>query len=277
MRHLVSRAIGGLVALSLLLPSAGFATKLDKAEQAAAISIAARGKAQAGDFKTCAELYHQAWLMDASERGYLYSAARCEQKAGLLTRASQDYARYLDGATANDALAQKARAHQIEVQAALRREAATKARVEALKRADQQREAARKASQARSQAAQKAKMTAMAKKGSAATTARPMAWSGVGGGVAVAAVGGWLLWSASSSIATLEGQLANKQDGRIVGISHEKATAAQSSANVRAGAGIAMVGVGLAAMGFGTWLLLRKQTSVSVAPMGAGASLLVRF
>ena len=277
MRHLVTRAIGGFVALLLLLPSAGFATKLDKAEQAAAISIAARGKARTGDFKTCAELYHQAWIMDASERGYLYSAARCEQKAGLLTRANQDYARYLDGATANDALAQKARAHQAEVRAALQREAATKLRVQAVERADQRREAARKASLAQAQAAKKAKMAATATKSTTTASARPMAWSTVGGGVAVAAVGGWLLWSASSSITTLEGQLAEKQDGRIVGISHEKATSAQSSANARAGAGIAMLGVGLAATGFGTWLLLQKQTSVSLAPMGAGASLLVRF
>lgn len=268
-----------LIVILLAAPEAVHAATLDKTEQAAAVSIAARAKAQTGDFKTCAELYHQAWKMDAGERGYLYSAARCEQKAGLLTRADHNYTKYLDGASTQDRLVARARQHRDEVRAGLRVQAQQAARRAAAQRKTQQRKARQQAAAAK--AAKAAKVSAnltIARKMKAKKSARfTLGMSSLSGGVVMTAIGGWLMVDSSNAIKSLEEDLGKKQNGQIVGVTSDEANSRQSSANVRLGAGVAMVGVGLAAVGFGTWMLLKPVEQVTLLPRPGGASLLVRF
>ncbi|MCO4760961.1 MAG: hypothetical protein KC502_05615 [Myxococcales bacterium] len=272
--------VSAVVIMTCAMPVAHAQPQLDKAEQAAAISITAVARARAGDFKTCAMLFHQAWIMHPAERGYLYSAARCEQKAGQLDKAYINYGRYLESASAGDSLAAKAKKHRTEIEVARgdKTGAATTA-------------APQTATAPTSEPANKSPTTKPAAGVTGQSQPGPsrigpsqlVPWSAVGGGTALAAVGLWLALGAADDIRALEGRLAKTtgagDDEVIVGTTYEDAKADQDSANVRSAAGMAMMGVGAVAIGYGVWQLLQSESDqkVTLLPTLSGARLMVRF
>lgn len=97
------RAATGLALALALCTATGFAAEggVSKQEEAAALSVVAKSKADAGDFALAAELYQQAFRSDATELGYLYSAARCWHKAVRWPEAELAYDDFLKRAPAD--------------------------------------------------------------------------------------------------------------------------------------------------------------------------------
>ena len=89
-------AICALVALfSVALCRPAVADSPDAAKQAMAASILAKSELDAGHFAKAAELYHQAFKVFPGEPGYLFSAARAEDKGEVLPAAERDYQEFL--------------------------------------------------------------------------------------------------------------------------------------------------------------------------------------
>ncbi len=255
-------------------PTRAHAASLDKAEKAAAFSIIARDKAREKNFKACAEFYHQAAALDPSQGGYLYSAARCEQKSQQYAAAAKNYRRFLKGADESSGLAAKARSHLAECQRALEKRRAHQAAL----RLAAQRAAARKAAAQAAKARGKGAGSGVGVNKGAAAPTNVTAWSTIGGGVVLAGVGGWLLVSAAGIISDLEPKLRPGAGGTIDGISYDDATAEQSRANVRQGTGIALIAAGVVAGGVGAWMLLDSpKRRVTLVPTGRGGLLRVSF
>lgn len=111
------------------------------------------------------------------------------------------------------------------------------------------------------------------------TPGRWQAWTVLGGGLALIAGGVGVYASTLSDARALQGQLAQKDGGKISGTTYAAATSQASSINqTRAISGV-MAGVGLAATGVGTWMLLRAPEKVALVPGPtlAGAGLAMRF
>lgn len=107
-----------------------------------------------------------------------------------------------------------------------------------------------------------------------------LAWSTIGGGVAAggAALGLWLV--AAGAQDELNAKLENRNGkGLVTDIGYAEAqTESDRIAGLRSGAAIAG-GVGVVALGVGTWLLLRGKPAerVQILPTPQGAHLAVRF
>lgn len=93
-----------------------------------------------------------------------------------------------------------------------------------------------------------------------------VAWGAVGGGLALVGTGIALWWSQRDDSATLEAQLAQKSGGKVVGIGYADYSAEVDRLNTRRGVAVGSAVVGVAAVGVGGWLLLRKLDEVVVAP-----------
>lgn len=277
-------------------PAAGPAS-MSAAEKAAALSIVGRQKGRDGDYRICAELYHQAFETDPSLPAYLYSAALCETRAELLDRAETSWRRFLSVAAADEPLRSKATGHLEGVRMA-QRHAALAAQAAATRRAAREERTAqeRRASAAVSPpaavtpaaASLPAQPWAAAGEGPAATGAppptvqlgqpawlRPIAWFGVGGGVALTGLGVWFVTDATQKAAALSGQLAIQgPGGGIVGVTREQALERQRAANLRLGLGGALSLAGVAAAVAGAWVLLVPEAGdVGMRPEISGRTL----
>jgi tetratricopeptide (TPR) repeat protein len=115
-------------------------------------------------------------------------------------------------------------------------------------------------------------------------TAKVVAWSTLGGGVALGLVGLGFVVKAAVDRGELNSKLdAATPSGYIEGITYADAKAAAATNHNRTIAGSVMAGVGLAAAGVGTWLVwraypdYRKTTTMSVVPGLGEAYVVVRF
>ena len=96
----LSAALALVAAVSVLAPVGPFAPAAVATEntvRARGIELAkvARSRAKAKSFGLAAQMFHEAYDIDRAEWRYLFSAARCEQLAGLYARAEKTYARFL--------------------------------------------------------------------------------------------------------------------------------------------------------------------------------------
>ncbi len=282
-RHHIVGILALMVALTGLASTATAQAELSKAEQAAAVSLAARTKYKEGNYKTCAAMYREAFTMDPAQVGYLYSAALCAQKAGNLEAAQRDYQKVLGLQKSDDPYAAKARKHIGEVRAAL----IAKQRADAARRRAewQRKQAAAKAERKRKAAAAAAaarKRAADAKKGATARPSwyRPVGWGSVGVGIVAAGLGGWLLVDGMSAVETLQGQLDDTDaHGKIVGIHRDQALTDEAAARdqQKLGGGILAAGVVVAAVG--TYLLqpaapAKTPRRATLAPAAGGRGLI---
>lgn len=262
------------------LPANAMAAQLSKAEEAAAVSIAARAKAREGRFGLCATMYHEAWRMDPKQPGYLYSAARCEQKAGQLAKAERDYLAFMKTVSAGHQMYGRANQHLREVRAAQARQLA-KRRAAAVRQGKDKGKGAKNKPPVKATARKVPKPNGGAAGGvrRGADDGALLGWTVAGTGAALSGVGIWLLMDAASRIADLEQRLTRDGDNPITAISHDDAVAEQDAANLRRGLGFALTGVGVAGVGLGAWLALRDPgpRQVLLLPMGRGAALRVRF
>lgn len=104
-------------------------------------------------------------------------------------------------------------------------------------------------------------------------------WAVLGGGAALVLAGlGTLAWAWGDE-QDLNGTLAQRTDGRILGISYSEAQRQQASINLRYGVGWTAAGLGGVALGLGTWLALQGPTGrVTLVPTGpASVGVALRF
>ena len=135
--------------------------------------------------------------------------------------------------------------------------------VDALLRANQQ------AAAATAQAAENAKGRDAALRVAAAqrSNTRLLAWVGVGTGVALVGVGGWLLADWSVDQADLDKRLQKGPNGKISGIAFDVYRAEQDRIDTVGIGGAASLGVGVVVAGLGAWMLLTAPDApVSLAP-----------
>ncbi len=96
----LTRILAVVAALGIALATAPMpaaaATPKAQQEEAAALSRLAAKRAESGEFAKAAEMFHEAYRIDAGYPGYLYSAARAEEKAGMLAEAERDYTKFID-------------------------------------------------------------------------------------------------------------------------------------------------------------------------------------
>lgn len=118
-----------LVAASALAASG----KEPSNHKAEALAAQAAVVAKGGQIALAGQMFHAAFKLNASAWEYLYSAARAEQLAGDIPGARRDYARYLGGAPQDHALRPRAEKYAAEVEEAheaAEREARARRRVE---------------------------------------------------------------------------------------------------------------------------------------------------
>ena len=84
---------------------------------------------------------------------------------------------------------------------------------------------------------------------------------------------------AASDNKVLKNDLAELNAGGLInGVTHEEAVSMASSINTRMGVAAGLAGVGLAAAGVGSWLLVRTPVRAAVVlPQPGGAMLVWRF
>jgi len=279
-------AVALTVAFVASVPHAYAQVKLSKAEEAAALSQAARGKYKEKRFKVCAAMYREAFNTDRSQVGYLYSAALCDQKGGNFTAAERDYRKVLGLVTPEHPLAAKAQKHAAECQASLvakqrsdaaRRRAEWQRKQAAAKRARQARARAALAAQKRKNKAAQLRKLEMAKK---PEWQRPVGWGAIAAGMITAGVGGWLIIDGMADIESLQSKLDRTDDaGQINGIHRDDAVTAQDDANTKQLGGGAAIAVGVAIASVGAWMLapdpVKKGTKTSLAPSANGRGLVM--
>ena len=275
-----------LVAAVLVSQPAAAQKRLTTAEKAAAMSVVARQRAEAGQFKIAAEMYKAAYRLDGQVVGYLYSAARCAQSAGNVSGAAADYERFLAAAPVDHALAQKARGHLATCKAKVAAESAREAaeRKAVADKAQAAREAAARDAAARAESAHAAAAKAgkpAAQVASGGGWRAPTAWASVAVGVASVATGAWFLADGSGKVDDLKLRLDDTNSNyKIKGIDRDAALAMQDEANQSKRIGAAAAGVGVVLAGVGVWMLLSDAPSTAAVtrlPGGAAFDLAWRF
>jgi tetratricopeptide (TPR) repeat protein len=244
-------------ALLLASPALAAPRKKSSKDEAAAISQVAARKHEAGDFALCANLYHQAYRTDSTYLGYLFSAARCAQKAGDLDGAERDYRLFLELSPDGEPLNEKAHAFLTEV-------------AEARKVAEAQKKAAEEAEASRNVVVPPLVVI----KPAPPQESHALAWTAtVGGGLLVVA-GGVLIAQAASLRSDLKAQLSHHEPGLVVGLTPAQAHDQESTYRTRMGLGTGVAVLGLAAAGAGIWLFGRpQQVTLVPGPTAAGAGL----
>lgn len=242
----------------------------DPRTEAAALSHVAHSKATAGQWDAAAELYMQAYRTDASVLGYLASAATSFFKAEKWSSAADAYADLLEKLPEHDERRVKAsqrlataRQRQRKSAAELAAEAAKRRKAEAAKAAEiarikreNERLRAQTTQQNNQQATEKA-AAATAKRALTTTKVRSrrLQLALVGGAGALALIGGGVaVWTGLSAGEALEQDLTKRNgDGKVIGLGHDEALAAQSAANRWIGAGLGLAVAGTAAVGVALW------------------------
>ncbi len=237
-------------------------------EEAAAISQVAAGKHEAGEFALCGDLYQQAYRKDPTFLGYLFSAARCEQKGGDLDAAERDFRAFLARNPKGDKLSDRAEQFLGEVLDARRKTAEkpaldpTKPHGEGdlgLKPEPQHPDPKPPLPSGPSHAA---------------------AWWTLGGAAALTAGGALLLASGLQARSDLTAQMSNHTGTLITGTTPTQARADESSYRGRLGVAAGVLTAAAATVGVGLWLLRDPPSSTSQAslsvtsgPVPAGAGL----
>lgn len=251
-------------------------------DEAAAISQVAGAKAKAGEFTLCAALFHQAYAKDPGYLAYLFSAARCAQKAGELDSAERDFRTYLARCPKGDKLAEKAEQYLAEIleerkkappAAAAAPAAPTPANPKAEATPAPEKAAGAPPSEVPAPVEQSADLPS---KTPAILRAEPSPsrgglWLALGG-VALMA-GGAALWAQGQSQASdLDGELSGRGDGLVLNQSYAEAMSRQEDANRAIGLGLGVAVVGALLTGAGGWWWLRAPAdsagiaSVRLAP-----------
>ena len=294
-RRWVGHALVALLAAQAAVPQAIFAAEaaLSKEEEAAALSIVAKSKADNGDFALAAELYLQAWRLFSKENGYLYSAARCYHKAGRWEDAERSYAEFARVAGPDHPSRSKAVAYQEEVRRAAANEGERRLAIQRLEQERQQLadERGRQANQAADEQKRQEASRQMDEQARLRTQAdlhaqqgqwrRTMGWSLAGSGLVLSGVGAWLLWSGLDMAAGLESDLAvtHPASGKISGIAREDALVVREEALQDQTVGGTLLALGLVGASAGLWFALGERTApaATVGVRPGGLTLSLRF
>lgn len=209
---------------------------------------------RAGNFTLAAQLYldvwksSEAWKLLPSRTDALLKAANAEQQAQKFPRALQHYEEYLQ-----------------------------KSPMDAPERTDAQ--VQMEAIRARPGLADLQPEMTLGQ-----TAPEPPRWPGwitLGGGVVLLGSGVGVLVLATSDKATFEADKQKSADGLVHGLDYQTATTRASAINQRLAIGGVLTGVGVAAIGVGSWLLARHPERVVLVPHAgpgqAGATLAVQF
>jgi len=258
--------VGACLSLVTLMVAVTFTSQRAFAEkpkqEAAALSVVAGAKAKAGDYKLCAEMYQQCYRLDPSFLGYLYSAARCAQKGGQLDLAEKHYREFISRSPAEHLLRPRADVHMKELMQARRVAAEKQALAE---KVAAEKAAAEKAKAVAPKPTMVSKPIVTARNGDAGVR-KPASvmsgralrgWIGVGGGVVMAGVAGWLAWRAKSDFDDLKVAITMPSGTSLIdSITH--AEAVERNDAIRSGTTMAAItgGLALAAAGAGAYLLL---------------------
>lgn len=275
-----------LLAQLTAMPSA-WAEPGDK-DEAAAISQVAGAKAKAGEFALCAALFHQAYAKDPGYLAYLFSAARCAQKAGELDGAERDFRTYLARCPKGDKLAEKAEQYLAEILEERKKappavatppqETAGAASPKGEPKAAAERPAGTEkpaGAPPPEVPAPVEKIADSTPKTAAVLRAEPSPsrgglWLALGG-VALMA-GGAALWAQGQSQASeLDGQLSGRGDGLVLNQSYAEAMGRQDDANRAIGLGLGVAVVGALLTGAGSWWWLKAPAdSAGIASVRLG-------
>lgn len=280
-----------IVALSASTAPAQSASKI---EEAAALSVVAAAKAKAGQHTLCAEIFVQAYRLDPSYLGYLYSAARCYQKAKALDASEQGYRAFLARAPAEHPLRSRADAHLAEI---------IKQREEqvvpgtgpgtgtstAAKPVGGAREATASTAPASSDrphatsaASGENKRLSLMPVQRSTTRSLKIAWATVGAG-GLALLGGAILGIVARADASeLQTELEPQASSNLIGaMSHADAVQRADAINQRGFVAFSLLGLGAAAVAGGTALFLlddsEDATGAVVAPTLGGLTVHGRF
>lgn len=254
-----ARWVASLCGLLLALPTwAAPPRKKSGKDEAAAISQVAARKHEAGDFPLCASLYHQAWRADPLFLGFLFSAARCEQKAGDLDASERDFKQFLNLSPDDEPLNEKARTFLGEI-------------AEARKQLDAQ----KKAEEAQRKAEEKPPEPPILVKPLPPEPSRTVAWTTTVGGGALVLAGAALLASGFSQRSDLRDRLTSKDGkGLITDTTPQEAHDAEFDYRLRLGLGATCAALGVMAVGTGVWLFGRpQQVTLVPGPTAAGLGL----
>lgn len=278
--------------LSALLPMATAAlADPSKQEEAAALSVVAKAKADAGELAIAAEMYVQAAKIDPAEFGYLYSAARCFQKAGKWAEAEKAYVDYLQSAPADHAGRSKAVSYLEEVRRIKTDEAARRKATEELEREkaklaeerqklEAQRQREKDAEAARKAAELKLRREQPAPAPAADSWREPVGLATGLAGAAAMLTGG-VVWAIGlSNAADLSSALAQKDgNGKITGIGREDALERRSTAFTEQAVGGVLFGLGTIAAATGMYLYAGDDapSALRVMPSGNGLAVAGRF
>ncbi|MBI5609009.1 MAG: hypothetical protein HY902_09015 [Deltaproteobacteria bacterium] len=245
-----------LIALpALLLPGAAHAAKpsvKNNKEEAAAISQIAEEKNNSGDFAMCGELFQKAYRLDPSYLGYLFSAARCEQKAGQLDAAERDFRLFIARTPEGDKLAEKARKYLDEILEERKKPAPVEAKPVEPKAAETKPVEVKPAEAKPAEGAGTTPEVTLPKTGE--PTVPPRAWMATIGGATLAVVGAALIGLGMAQRADLQADLTAQSDGGLI-TSTTPAAARDRESSYRTAmySGAACVAIGAAATSLGLW------------------------
>lgn len=254
MNKISQRNFGMLMVLTVFFsgPSLAIAKKpIPPAKEAAAISVVARSKSDSGDYAMCADLYHQAYALDPGFIGYLYSAARCEQKAELLDRAEKHYRVFLQRSPEDTSLAKRAKKHLIALME-LRKQTPM---------------------QSSPPLSKNSSLAAPSPEPGGVNSTSFRGWSLLSGGVLASVGGGYLLKLGGDKKNQLKDQLSNRSQGYIVGITLANAQEDERAYRLNYVAGGLLIGAGVAAVVSGVWWLKGAPYELSVAPSRGGGGM----
>lgn len=265
------------------------------ANEAAAISHVAHGKATAGKWIAAAELYMQAYRTDPSVVGYLRSGATSLFKADSWKAAIDAYELLLQKLPEHDEARVKVRERLATCRQRMRKDteranaerlkaetklAADEAKIDKIKRENE----VLKAASAKSvKEAQKHKANADGHRQNAAKSRALYTWLLAGAGVVAVGAGGFLTFDGKQLGSELETDLQKRDaKGKVVGLDHDEAVSRQDGANMRIGVGAGLAAVGVAACATAVWRHLNAPKVVAqrqwqLAPTFGGASLMVQF
>ncbi len=290
-------ALATAAALALMAPCTVLAQAqpqaLTDAERAAAFSQIAKEEAKKQNYTHCAELYRKAFDIDPATLGYLYSAARCEQKAEQYEAAMRHYDTFLLRAPPDDALRSKAEGYRAECETALEAQRRKAQELEQKRKAEQLREAKRAEEARKQREAAQAAAAGPQVKGKPVTSVvshsvpawrRPVGWISVAVGVAAVGAGAFFVQDGRSTLDKLDSDLKlakdSSADGIIRSLSRDVAESRERDGNRSVGIGGAMLGAGLVSGGLGVWMLFSgssKRIAVQPRPDLRGLRVSLKF
>jgi tetratricopeptide (TPR) repeat protein len=235
-------------------------------KEAAMASHVAHAALSRGEFAKASNFYKEAWKLDSSVLGYLFSSARAAHRGGDLDTAEQDYSDFLErNKNKKSPLVEKTKGYLLEVRKA--RELKIKEKL-----AKTQAEMAAMKARQKAAAAPPAAVKAPARGG--VPTA---AWVALGGGALLAIAGGSMYAIASSQRADLDAKLDQKNaKGKITGITQADAKVERESIETGKTVAAAMGGASVLALGVGAWLWWSAPDAhVAFSPAADGRGLLV--